>query len=106
MTELVFLDSAVLIDLERGISVLENFRVCVSVYISWWTRMELSNSSQTTSLEMLKVNYDSLRNRIVVQKWKDLRQLYVDYTEKVGISTSQMVDYRLLDVPCKDTGIT
>jgi len=85
MTKLVVLDSAVLIDLERGISVLENFRVCVSVYISWWTRMELSNSSQTTSLEMLRVNYDSLRNRTVVQKWKDLRQLYVDYTEKVSI---------------------
>jgi len=50
--------------------------------------MELSNSSQSTSLEMLKVNYDSLRNRTVVQKWKDLRQLYVDYTEKVSISTS------------------
>jgi len=68
--------------------------------------MDLSNSSQTTSLEMLRVNYDSLRNSITMQKWKDLRQLYVDYTEKVGISTSQLVDYRLFDILCEDTSST
>jgi len=68
--------------------------------------MELSNSSQTTTLERLRANYDSLMNRTIVQKWKDLRQLYVEYTEKVSILTSQLVDFRLFDIMREDTSIT
>jgi len=88
MNKMVFLDSAAPIDLEQGISVLENFQVCVSVYISWWTGMELRNSSLGTTCLGLKVNYDSLRNRTIQLMCETTRQFYVDYTEKVNISTS------------------
>ncbi|KAF8883876.1 hypothetical protein CPB84DRAFT_1827544 [Gymnopilus junonius] len=70
-------------ELEKGISTLEKFSTCISLYISWWNAISMSHISQSKRLQQVVIKYNSLRARDVVQKWRNLRQEYVDYTDKI-----------------------
>jgi len=92
LPEVVLLDFV--IELERGISVLENFNVCVSIYISWWIRAQGAYSILSANLEEQEGNYQNLRNKIIIKRWNDLRQQCAEYTEKVsaqGFSIGQIL---------------
>ncbi|KDR78018.1 hypothetical protein GALMADRAFT_138176 [Galerina marginata CBS 339.88] len=70
-------------DLKEGILVLENFSRCLSFYTSWWNLMKMTHTSNNARLGTVVVKYNSLRCRDVVDKWRDVRRQYVDYTDKI-----------------------
>lgn len=43
----------------------------------------MSHKSQVTRQTSVVVNYNAIRNQDVLNKWKELRQEYVLYTDKV-----------------------
>ena len=73
------------IDLKRGISVLENLSLCVSIYIWWWNGMRLDYRCLIRNLESQEDSYSSMRHTTVMRRWNNLRQQWVDYTEKVSV---------------------
>ncbi|PPQ83163.1 hypothetical protein CVT25_005410 [Psilocybe cyanescens] len=71
-------------ELEEGVTMLESFSACISTHISWWTTVYMGHKSQVMRLDPVVVRYNTIRNQGVVNKWKQLRQEYVDYTYKVS----------------------
>ncbi|KAF8153789.1 hypothetical protein B0H34DRAFT_676702 [Crassisporium funariophilum] len=73
----------ILSDLKKGISVLERFATHISEYCAWWNAMEMAQQSQKDMTQRLAIDYNSLRDKIVIKKWKELREAYVNYTDKI-----------------------
>ncbi|KAF4623075.1 hypothetical protein D9613_002353 [Agrocybe pediades] len=69
--------------LESGVTVLEEFSRCVSLFISWWNKMKMSQASLAARAHHVFVNYNALRERSVVQKWEQLKQSYVEYCDEI-----------------------
>lgn len=61
--------------------VLEAFRDTILGYISWWNSLNMTHMAMS---EGIKINYTTLRQKAVILKWRELRQAYVDYTDKVS----------------------
>jgi len=70
-------------ELEAGIVVLERFSECVSIYANWWNEMCMTEISQKQRLESVIFKYNSLREKAVIGTWRQLKQEYVDYSNKV-----------------------
>lgn len=84
----LWLASKGLNDLEGGLDALEKFSSCVSSYVSWWNVINMTHVSQTTRLDQVVVNYNSLRYKDVVKKWEELGQEYVEYSQKVSVCSN------------------
>ncbi|KAF8161640.1 hypothetical protein B0H34DRAFT_841410 [Crassisporium funariophilum] len=72
-----------LVELEKGISALEEFSNNISLYVSWWNEMEMTHLTQEGSTRALIVNYSSLRQMAVVKRWEGLKGGYLEYTNKI-----------------------
>ncbi|KAF8160640.1 hypothetical protein B0H34DRAFT_344990 [Crassisporium funariophilum] len=70
-------------DLKKGIKVLERFATHISLYVTWWNKMEMSHHAQKARAEHLTIDYNSLRNKVVIKKWGELREAYANYTDKI-----------------------
>ncbi|KAF8153757.1 hypothetical protein B0H34DRAFT_719035 [Crassisporium funariophilum] len=69
--------------LESSISVLERFADHISLYVGWWNKMEMLQNAQESRTKGLLIDYNSLHDRAVIRKWEELKQKYVQYTNKV-----------------------
>ncbi|KAF9552215.1 hypothetical protein CPC08DRAFT_768465 [Agrocybe pediades] len=76
-------DTKELNKLEDDVSILEEFSRCVSLFISWWIKMKMSQASLAARAHHVFVNYNALRERSVVQKWEQLKQSYVEYCDEI-----------------------
>ncbi|KAF8161628.1 hypothetical protein B0H34DRAFT_387516 [Crassisporium funariophilum] len=69
--------------LADGVNILEVFQDHISQYATWWNSMEMAHNCQESKTKTLVVNYNSLSDRIIVAKWKTLRDQYIQYTNSI-----------------------
>ncbi|KAH9476530.1 hypothetical protein JR316_0010442 [Psilocybe cubensis] len=81
-------------EFEDGVSLLERFSACISSYISWWNTIYMSHKSQVTRQTHVATNYNKIRNNDVLTKWKELRQEYVFYTDRIQHIQDTNSDFR------------
>lgn len=55
----------------------------ISTYITWWNWLELKTNAQVENAKQLQVHYAAMRQRSVTAKWAELKEAFVQYTEKV-----------------------
>jgi len=66
-----------------GIGDLEEFANLIDSFPAWWNRMKIDASSQEYRTQAIQINYDSLREKSVIHKWRQLVGQYADYTDQV-----------------------
>ena len=70
-------------ELRKGIGDLEEFANLIDSFPAWWNRMKIDASSQEYRTQAIQINYDSLREKSVIHKWRQLVGQYADYTDQV-----------------------
>ncbi|KAF8152277.1 hypothetical protein B0H34DRAFT_724550 [Crassisporium funariophilum] len=69
-------------DIETCISFLETFASSISLYVDWWTEMDMSmNCQNTNAAELIKCRTD-IRSQTFVKRWKKLRYSFALYANK------------------------
>jgi len=69
--------------LEEGIPLFEGLMTNISTYITWWNWLELKTNAQVENAKQLQVHYAAMRQRSVTAKWAELKEAFVQYTEKI-----------------------
>jgi len=70
--------------LKKAITVLEAFKGSVSLYVEWWTRMNMAMSQQSTSTEEILQLYSAARKNKICSQWERLASSFQEYSDKVG----------------------
>jgi len=67
---------------QDGIGDLEEFANNMHTFATWWNWMKLEADSQDNRTQLIQVNYNPLRQEIVIRKWRELRKQYVAHADE------------------------
>jgi hypothetical protein len=67
----------------KGIADLEKFTRHVGEFATWWTCMKMDTGAQYERSQKIAFKYDSLRERSVIDRWRNLKQRFVTYHVQV-----------------------
>ncbi|PPQ83885.1 hypothetical protein CVT25_000629 [Psilocybe cyanescens] len=80
-------------EFEEGVNILESFSTCISIYISWWTTVHMSYKPQCIRHNSVPSEIRVLRNARLLHVYKDQRQEYIDYTDKIQSTQNTNSDF-------------
>lgn len=72
-------------ELQKSIDTLARFSACIQSYMSFWNRINMGQEAQETGQGLLVHKFNLLRQRRILETWKDIRKDYVAYTRTVCI---------------------
>ncbi|KAF8883875.1 hypothetical protein CPB84DRAFT_1827543 [Gymnopilus junonius] len=62
---------------------LEQSIIVLDGYASWWNETDMEESAQTVAVASLAQRFSTLSAKAISSKWKNLRDSYKDYTDKM-----------------------
>ena len=69
--------------LSRGVDDLEKYNKYITKFATWWIWTKMDTSTQCDRTEMIVFNYNSLREKSVIDMWKVLQREFADYNDQV-----------------------
>ena len=71
----------------------------ISEYANWWIWIQLKTATQKGSCQMLSTSqYNSLRTKVVIDKWKTLKEDFLQYKNQVSTFSEALANNYHLQV--------